>query len=84
MTSGKSIIMVLVGGKQLEVFSYMEQGIGTAATRLRGTWNQDLLDAGHCRDRHRQGLRGQTSVTNITDGLKREKKDGTLTPNFRF
>ena len=26
---------------------------------------------------------GQTSVTNIINGLKRDKKDGTLNPNFR-
>ena len=27
---------------------------------------------------------GQTSVTNIINGLKRDKKDGTLNPNFRI
>ena len=26
---------------------------------------------------------GQTSVTNIINGLKRDNKDGTLNPNFR-
>ncbi len=26
---------------------------------------------------------GQTSVTNIIDGLKRDKQDGTLNPNFK-
>ena len=27
---------------------------------------------------------GETSVTNITDELKRDKKDGTLSPNLRI
>jgi hypothetical protein len=26
---------------------------------------------------------GQSAVTNIINGLKRNKKDGTLNPNFR-
>ena len=27
---------------------------------------------------------GETSVTNIIDGLKRDKKNGTLSPNLRI
>ena len=45
------------------------------------------LDGGYSRDRHRPKIYavygGQTSVTNIINGLKRDKKDGTLNPNFR-
>jgi hypothetical protein len=83
--------MASVGEKPLDfsppTLSEVAQRIGTTDIRRCGTWCQVWFDAGYTAetaiDKIYAVYGGQTSATNINNGLKRDKKDGTLNPNFR-
>ena len=72
------------GRKAASLFSYSERRRSKHKYhRRKVVW--DLI-AGLVRQGHIVRIHavygGETSVTNIIDGLKRDKKDGTLSPNF--
>ena len=81
-----------VGGrKAARLFSYTERGhskhrysrrkvVWDLVSRL--VWMGDTAETAI--DKIYAVYGGQTSVTNIINGLKRDRKDGTLNPNFRI
>ena len=80
-----------VGGrKAARLFSYSERGRSKHRYhRRKVVWDlvSNLVRMGDTAetaiDKIYAVYGGQTSVTNIINGLKRDKKDGTLNPNFR-
>jgi hypothetical protein len=80
-----------VGGrKAARLFSYSERGRSKHRySRRKVVWDlvSSLVRMGDTAetaiDKIYAVYGGQTSVTNIINGLKRDKKDGTLNPNFR-
>jgi hypothetical protein len=80
-----------VGGrKAARLFSYSERGRSKHRYhRRKVVWDlvSSLVRMGDTAetaiDKIYAVYGGQTSVTNIINGLKRDKKDGTLNPNFR-
>jgi len=80
-----------VGGrKAARLFSYSERGRSKHRySRRKVVWDlvSSLVWMGDTAetaiDKIYAVYGGQTSVTNIINGLKRDKKDGTLNPNFR-
>jgi hypothetical protein len=81
-----------VGGrKAARLFSYSERGRSKHKYhRRKVVWDvvAGLVRQGHTAevgiDRIYAVYGGETSVTNIIDGLKRDKKNGTLSPNLRI
>jgi hypothetical protein len=81
-----------VGGrKAARLFSYSERGRSKHKYhRRKVVWDliAGLVRQGHTAevgiDRIYAVHGGETSVTNIIDGLKRDKKNGTLSPNLRI
>ena len=81
-----------VGGrKAARLFSYSERGRSKFKyCRRKVVWDliAGLVRQGHTADagidRIYAVYGGQTSVTNIIAGLKRDKKNGTLSPNLRI
>jgi hypothetical protein len=81
-----------VGGrKAARLFSYTERGRSKHRySRRKVVWDlvSRLIRMGDTAetaiDKIYAVYGGQTSVTNIINGLKRDKKDGTLNPNFRI
>lgn len=81
-----------VGGrKAARLFSYTERGRSKHRyCRRKVVWDliAGLVRQGHTAeagiDRIYAVYGGQTSVTNIINGLKRDRKNGTLSPNLRI
>jgi len=79
-----------VGGrKAARLFSYTERGRSKHRySRRKVVWDlvSGLIRQGHTAetsiDKIYAVYGGQTSVTNIINGLKRDKKNGTLNPNL--
>ena len=79
------------GRKAARLFSYSERRRSKHKYhRRKVVWDliAGLVRQGHMAeigiDRIYAVYGGETSVTNIIDGLKRDKKDGTLSPNLRI
>ena len=81
-----------VGGrKAARLFSHSERGRSKHRYHRRKiVWDlvAGLVQQGHTADagidRIYAVYGGQTSVTNIINGLKRDRKNGTLSPNLRI
>ena len=91
MTSGRSFSTGLVGEKPLGLFpilSAVAPSSNTAGAKVVWDLIAGLVRQGHTADagidRIYAVYGGQTSVTNIIAGLKRDKKNGTLSPNLKF